>query len=138
MSYFYVFRIYLSFGFGFVKEVLKFLKDIFGINTQEMERVPNNRERKSRVIDTNLLFQLRKIEVPFVILLIMRAKFPSYYVKICLGIRFLCTKIPVESILGMSTISIEHRCREQLLQRLLPLHQVIYKLSALGHPCKYL
>ena len=28
--------IYLSFGFGFVKEVLKLVKDIFGINTQEM------------------------------------------------------------------------------------------------------
>ena len=59
-GYLDVFRIYLSFGFGFIKEVLKFLKDIFGINTQEMERVPNNGERKSRVIDTDLLFQLRK------------------------------------------------------------------------------
>ena len=60
ISHYNVFRIYLSFRFGFFKEVLKLLKDIFGINTQEMERVPNNGERKSRVIDTDLLFQLRK------------------------------------------------------------------------------
>ena len=35
-GYLDVLRIYLSFGFGFFKEVLKLVKDIFGINTQEM------------------------------------------------------------------------------------------------------
>ena len=107
--------IYLSFGFRFFKEVLKLVKDIFGINTQEMERVPNNGERKSRVIDTNLLFQLRKNVTAICYNSNMRARFQSYCIKICLTLQVPFTKIPVESILEMSTILIERRCRRQLL-----------------------